>query len=31
MSMMFKMANARKNGMMIKRGLMRLSLQQEGL
>jgi hypothetical protein len=31
MSMMFITAKTRKNGMMMKRGLMRLSLQQEGL
>ncbi len=31
MSMMFMMAKVRKNGMMMKRGLMRLSVQHEGL
>ena len=31
MSMMFMIANVRKNGMTMKRGLMGLSLQHEGL
>jgi hypothetical protein len=31
MSMMFITANTRKNGMMMKRGLMGLSLQQDRL